>query len=318
MATWSWSESVDTLYTTTWVNRKKKVVQQIYKRTPLFNFLMKKGNVRQSSGGRYIEYPLSMAEATGVSYITKGSRATMVDMDHLRTARVPWKTLMGELVRYRQEEQQNRGTAKLLDMVEAKYVNLELSMKKQLEANVCLGTGTYTTDAFYGMTDWVPQTNTNTVAGINRTTYTWFKNTIQTATTTASVNLVLDMRTALNNANEYDSDPDFILTTQTIYEIYQNAIPVPELTTQKVGDAEYKRFAFNGIPIDYSTQCTSGNMYILDTDHIWFEIDPYEDWKMTDWKEPHDMPFDRAAQIILTGNMCCDMPVVQTLLHTIA
>jgi hypothetical protein len=181
-----------------------------------------------------------------------------------------------------------------------------------------LGTGTYTTDAFYGMTDWVPQTNTNTVAGINRTTYTWFKNAIKDATATASVNLVKDLRNVINTAQDYGGNPDLILTTQTVYEIIQNSQPVPQMTSKKVGDAEYERYAHAGIPVDFSSQCTAGNLYVLDTDHIWFEVDPYEDWKMTPWKEPHDQPFDKAAQIIVTGNVCCDKPVVQTLIYSIS
>lgn len=316
------SETLDTFYTATWYLRRNKAVQQIYKRIPLYNALMAKGRFRtDDTGGRGIEIAYLYGEPSTVNFITKGSKATMDDVDPLTVGLVPWSTLMGSLVRWRADDRQNRGKAKMIDIADKKFQTLELKMKKIIEDCLFNGVGKYGSDAFYGLEDWAP-TNplVGTVGGINRATAgnEWHRSTTKTATTTAAVFLVKDMRNVWNTLWDVEAEPDVIVTNQTVYELYENAVPVPQMTSKKVGDAEYSRIAFKGVPVDFSSKCPDGSMWFLDSNHLEVVVDSFEDWKMTPWKEPYDMPFDKAAQIVLTANILSDKPVALAKIHTIA
>jgi len=62
VATPTLTETLDTLYSTTWQLAKTQVVDQIFTATPFFYEITKAGNVEDEDGGRFIEEPLMYAK----------------------------------------------------------------------------------------------------------------------------------------------------------------------------------------------------------------------------------------------------------------
>lgn len=56
----SYTEQLDSLYTTTFQLRRKQIIDQVFNATPFFYLMTRKGKRRTETGGRWIEIPLNV------------------------------------------------------------------------------------------------------------------------------------------------------------------------------------------------------------------------------------------------------------------
>ena len=81
MASPSWTETVDTIFTTTWMYRKKKATQQAFLKTPFIFWLREKGRVENLAGHRRIEIPVEYGDNETVRWIAKGDTVPITDSE---------------------------------------------------------------------------------------------------------------------------------------------------------------------------------------------------------------------------------------------
>ena len=114
------------------------------------------------------------------------------------------------------------------------------------------------------------------------------------------------MRTMLNNtSNNIRNDrPNIILSGQTPYEFYEDlVVEQKRIVNKKLGDAGFENIEFKGVPMIWSPTVAATRMYFLNTKFLKFKFDPSMNFDMTEWKAIPDQVNDRAAQIILAGNL---------------
>lgn len=322
----SFTESLDTLYTTTWQLRRKEIVDQIMTATPFWYLMTKKGKRRTESGGRWIEVPLQYAKNETVQFFGKGDTISINDTQPLTVARWDWKYLAGSIVRYFVDDQKNRGQAAVINLMNAKLDNLRMSLIDKLETSL-FGDGTGdSSKAIDGLGNIIAETTTSgTVAGIDRASYTWWRNNATNQTgKSSSVYLRSAMSTMFNNCGKQGEGvtrfPDVIVTTQTIYEYYESE--TVEIARILIGDKQladlgFGELAYKGRPITWSPAQTADNMYFINTNFLEFVADPIANFDMTDWKPIIDQPNDRIAQIVSVGNLVCSNCQRQGVLYNI-
>jgi hypothetical protein len=83
-----------------------------------------------------------------------------------------------------------------------------------------------------------------------------------------------------------------------------------------MGDAGFQNIEFRGIPIVWSPAITT-RMYFLNTRFLKFKYDPMLNFDMTEWKDIPNQVNDRAAQVILAGNLMTGRRRVHGVIHNI-
>jgi hypothetical protein len=320
MAPPSWTETIDNLFTSTWAYRKPQVVEQAYLKTPFIFWLNQAGRVEKQGGYRRIEVPVEYGSNENVRWISKGDTVPLGDDELITLAYEDWKYLATSIVRWLTEDQQNRGKAAAVKMVERKLGAAERALWEEFERVVFTdGTGTNEPNGLQNLVAIAP--TTGTVHGLNRATYTWWRNQYKSHTGSASVYLLSDMSNCMNSVIKYsraEIKDLFIITDQTSFELYESVHQEMKiLPNAKLADAGFDSFSYKGRPMVWSPSAPSGYMYFLNPNYLKLVIDDNYWMEMTNWKEVPDQPFDKVAQIVCTMNLIVTRPIVNNVLYGI-
>jgi len=314
MATPSRTEVIDNIFTTTWRDVKRKVVDQVFQITPLYDKLLRAGRIDASyDGGRYIDTPVRIAKADGnIKWFGRGDTFSVSEKEFLTQITYQMRNLGDSMVRYWLDDKQNRGKAQLLSYVNEKIDNHKTSLVDALESAAWVADGSGI--GVNALTDLIAtDPTTGTVAGLNRATYPWLRNrAVDGSGYTVSTDLIPGMRTMINSLSKYKSGmqrkPDMIFTTQDIYEQLEEILESMQMVCTHdspqaslgFGDISYKK-----VPIYWAPECPTGRMYFLNTEHMKFIIDKTAFFEMTEWQKLPNSP-DRVAQILTSCQMCFD------------
>lgn len=309
--------------TTTWNNRAKKVTDQIFEATPLFDRLKQLGGIQlNGTGGRYLEVPLSYAKNETVTSFGKGDTISIAETKFMTVAQYEWAFVGGSIIRYFVDDAKNKSLQAHLKLANKKIDNLRDSLTDKFEEYFFAdGSGNGSKDP-NGVDNIVSTSPTSgTVGNISRATYSWWQNKQKTATGAASVYLLSDMRNLANTCSEGKTRriPNIIVTDQTSAELYDDEVlEQKQIVNKTKGDAEFMGTTWKGIPVLWSSQCPSGRMYMLNSEYIGLNVDPDINFTPTEWKSIPNQINDRVMQIAWKGNLISSRPKSLGVLTSIA
>lgn len=318
------TEFLDNLYTTTWQKMKDAAADQIFDATPFWAWMKQNNRFKRVEGGRWIAEPLQYAKNELISWIGKGGTVSLNDFEHLTVAKYDWKYLAASIVRFGTDDQQNRGKAQIMSLLNSKLSNTQDSLVDELETRLAAGSASSSgLNAFDGLQYLVPDDPTASaeVGGIDQATYTWWRSNTKNMTGISfAASGVAEMTTMLNNCaqNKRSDRPDIILSGQTPYEYYEDeARTIHRITDAKMAELGFDHQVFKGIPMVWSPAVANTRMYFLNTKFLYFVYDPIMFFDMTEWKPIPDQPNDRAAQIVTACQFITNRRRVHGVLHTI-
>lgn len=318
----SLTEVLDNLYTTTWQNMKSTVADQVFDATPFWFWLKDKGKLRTEEGGRFITEPLQYDKNDNISWIGKGGTVQLNDFEFLTVATFNWRYLVASIVRFGVDDQQNRGKNKIINLMNSKLENTQNGLVSELETRLAASSGA-SINAIDGLQHIIADDPTASVSvgGINQSTETWWRNKTKNMTGLSFASVGVDnMRTMLNNCmNNLKMDaPDLLLSGQTPYEMYEDAVlGFYRVTNNKMADAGFQNQVYKGIPMVWSPSIANTRMYFLNTNFFHFVYDPMMFFDMTEWKPIPDQVNDRAAQIITAGALTISRRRCQGVMYNI-
>lgn len=285
MAVSQLTEQLDNLYTSTWQKMQSTVRDQIFDSMPFYFWLKDKGKLEPVEGGRFLTEPLQYAKNDNVQWIGKGGTVPLNDFEFLTIAQYDWKYLTGSIVRFGQDDQQNRGNAQIIPLVTSKLENTRNALSSELEESLAAGAATGSEiDGLQHLVADDPSTST-TIGGINQANYDWWRNQSKDMTGSSfGTNGVANMRTMLNDCqNNLKMDrPDIIVTGQDPYEYYEDTLlDYYRIQNNKLGDAGFMNQVFKGIPMIWSPSIGE-RMYFLNTDFLKMKYDPMLNFEMTE------------------------------------
>jgi hypothetical protein len=222
-------------------------------------------------GGDVITASLEYAQNSSVQFYSDLETISTTRVDVFDRAEFSWKEIAGTVVQSELESAINQGSAKKFDLLSAKLENLRNSLDATINTS-CFSDGTGTSSKEIGGLQHIVATTatSGTVGGINRATFSFWRN-IQASgakTTSAYDNLRAQMRSVYNQcSNGIDqAHPTFIVTTRTVFEAYEGLLLANERFTDKSsGEGGFKNevMKFKGAKIAYDAACLSGAMYLL-------------------------------------------------------
>lgn len=308
---------IDTMFVTTWYNILPGIIDNIFSSNPFWYYLNKNDKRKEQTGGRWIEVNLEYADSADVvAWIGRThDLATQVNaaklVDPLTSAKFDWRYVTASLYRYWQDDQQNRGKAKLFDLVSTKLNNAKKTLSSQFETKLFTLNNGAADNCIDGLPNIIrddpnPAGSTYLCGGITQgqDNNAWWNNKSKNfGDQDPTVSLVPDMRTMFNDLSDGEEHPDLFVTTQDIFELYEDeTLEYKQIVNQSLGDASFETIQFKGRPLVYSRSCGAGRMYFLNFDYIYWVYDPEINFDMTDWKEAQNN-LDRTAQIICAGNL---------------
>jgi len=310
------TETLNTLYTTTWAKRRGEVIDQVFEKNYLYLLLKSKGMIKmEESSGRRFEIPVAISDPRSAVFFTKGHAFSINDFDPLTVAYDTYKNLGDQIIRYWEDDKVN-GSSKTahLKLMDAKIKVLKSSFQLKMEIALWADTGGSSVNDFNGiqfLIDNAPSASV-VVHGLNQATQTdgqgnfvW-RNQQKTSTGAFSVYGESDMINLMNTCNRW-GNVSCLISDQTTYELgIAEAIERIRVVNKEAVDLGIDHVTFMGRIWTWSPRCPSGFTYFIDRDHYGLSIDPAVNMAMSDWKQIPNQYNDVVAQIVLRGNTWVD------------
>ena len=272
-------DALQTLLATTVANYRKTLTDNVFNARPLTYFLMDKGRIRMLNGGTNIVEPLIYGENSTVSSYSGYDAVSLTPQSGITAAEFDWKQYAASIAISGIEEAKNNGEQAMVNLLEAKIMQAEESMKEGFNA-MFFGDGTGNSGK-----DWSGLGNLiesgNSVGGINGATESWWNSYEDNNNDPLTL---AQMTTAYNTVSVGNDHPDMVLGTQTLFEKYESLLqPQLRYTDTKTADAGFQNLLFKAAPVAYDVDCPAGNMFFLNSKYLtlvghsdkWFEVTPF-------------------------------------------
>lgn len=280
--TWG-PDNAGTLLTTTLEKRpKKEVADAIFNAIPTLEYLNSKGQV-VVDGGASILTPLEVASNTTAKFYDGYDTLDITAQDNHTSAQYTWKQASVSVsISGREADIQNRGEAALMNMLMLKQKNAEKSLRDTINSK--LHGASNTSKEVNSLVTLIDATST--VGDINSTSNSYWQSLVTSGGVFATQG-VADWRTTYNTLRNRGGRPDFILTTQTVYEAYEATMtPQIRYASLSKGDTKFADLEFAGAKVRFDDDCASGVSYFLDSDFVHLYIAAGKNFKYNDFVRP--------------------------------
>jgi hypothetical protein len=281
--------SYDTLLSTTLANYRKTLTDNVFKSRVLLWWLTEKNRVRKLSGGVKIVEPLIYAEGQTGSY-GEWDSISIVPQEGLSAAEYPWRQLFATIAVSGLEEAQNSGEEAIINLLDAKVMQAEETMKANLN-RMLYGDGTGNSGKdFLGLNALIGNQTTTptTVGGIDSSDAlnTWWRSTVTALTGNTAANIGGKYGNAFNTVSDGNDMVDGIFMAQNAYEFYEASL-TPNVRYQDVksANAGFSNLMMKQCPVYWDRDIAAGVVYGLNSKYIelvghsdrWFKQSPFSD-----------------------------------------
>jgi hypothetical protein len=292
----------DELLATTLANYRDQLTDNVFTARPLTYFLMDKGRIRMIDGGTKIVEPLIYGTNSTVSSYSGYDTISLTAQEGISAAEYEWKQYAASIAISGIEEAKNNGEAAILNLLEAKVLQAEESLREGFN-QMFYGDGTGNSGKNWNGLGNIVEAS-GTVGGINRATAgNEFWRSYEE--NTAGALTLAQMNTAYNSVSVGNDHPDMVLTTQTLFEKYESLLqPQLRYSDTKTADAGFQNLLFKAAPVAYDTHCTAGVVYFLNSKYLTLVGHSGKWFAQTEFTRPENMDA-RYALIMCYGNLTC-------------
>lgn len=215
--------SVSDIFATTYEYREKKPADAVTDNSPLLYKMRKNGGIKTINGGRFISENIRIAQNGYVQLIDPTEEISMGYNNTLGSFYFTPKIIVTPTVINELEMAQNQGDAEFLNLLDERQEVADASTYNVVEAMLQGDGTTYGGKAFSGIRSFIADTtNTGTVGGLARATYTAIRNTSVNlasvfGSATDSSNIESRLRYAKNLIVRNTDKPDLALLGTTYY-----------------------------------------------------------------------------------------------------
>jgi hypothetical protein len=292
----------DALLSTTLANYRDQLTDNVFTDRVLTNHLMSNGRIRMVNGGTKIVEPLIYGQNSTVASYSGYDPISLTAQDGISAAEYEWKQYAASIAISGIEEAKNNGEQEIINLLEAKIMQAEESMREGFNAMFFSdGTGNSGKN-WNGLGNLIE--SGNTVGGINSATAgnEYWRSYEEN---TAGALTLAQMATAYNSVSVGNDRPDLVLTTRTLFEKYE-ALLQPQLryTDTKTADAGFQNLLFKAAPVVYDTAAPAGTMFFINSKYLTLVGHSGKWFSQTQFVRPENLDA-RYALIMCYGNLTC-------------
>lgn len=269
----------DALLSTTLAAYRDQLVDNIFKDSAFLAYIRQAQSWKSQNGGERIAQPLMYGDNDTIKTVGGYEQLDTTPQDGFTTAFVPWAEVGGTISISRLEERQNNGEGRLINLLESKIKQAEMTMREKLNTDLLQGTllgGTFVPELSTGgnlgilpLGYWLRKLNaTDPTRGgypgnIASATYSWWRHhtadmgnqTVTGNSFKANVSTFAGLKMSLYRMYNYCSrgsggSPDLVVADQVTFETYNNALDSKmQYTNTKMADMGFDTIKLRGATI---------------------------------------------------------------------
>lgn len=302
------------LVSTTFRKHAKEIKDNVSKNNALLRRIYDKGNVRREDGGLTIVAPLDYAENNTYQRYSGYDVLNVGASDVISAAEYQWRQIAINVVASGLELRTNSGDSRIINLVKSRLKNAIRTFKNNFSADI-YSDGTLANQV-NGLQALVADAGTGTVGGIDSSTWTFWKNKVQSAaapiqgggaitpSATTMESLMLPLWLSLVRG---DDQPDLIVMDNNYFTFFeQSQTSIKRYTDETKANAGFVSLKYKGADVifDGGSGIPANHAYFLNTDYL--EIVVHKDADMTVMDEMKPYNQDAAVVPVLwMGNLVC-------------
>lgn len=283
------SPNISDLLTTTIESRGKSLADNVTTNNALLMRLKEKGNVKPVSGGSTIRQELEYAENSTFLYYSGYETLNISPSDVMTAAEFSFKQAAVAVTISGLEQLQNSGKEAIIDLLESRVKNAERTMTNNI-ADGCYSDGTGSGGKQIGGLQLIvsDDPSTGSVGGINRATWSFWRNIAFDATTDGSAaataaNIQSYMNRVYVQIVRNTDRPDLIVADNAYWRLYLESLQsIQRITSDKMAQAGFMSLKYMDADVvldgGVGAACPANHMYFLNTNYIHFR--PHKDRNM--------------------------------------
>lgn len=271
------------------------------------------GKGKKVGSGEPIKIPLIISQDAGATSYLRTDTLALIERPILTENHYHWSLYMAGNKLNKVSMMFNTGAEAVVNLLSATMETI----KEDLQTHMATGLFTvHATDAacgadMYSITDYLDYSTHATIGDINRSLPegTLFRSNLQTSAGAFSYDMMANM---MNDCLIYGKAfPDTIITTQAIWEKYwkDTFSKVGMMDSQKaISDTAVK---FWGADVIWDANVPTGEMYFLNTKHIYLVNHPKDNFSWSGWVDVEQTKDRREfeGRMFWTGQLICDKPM---------
>lgn len=295
----------DTELSLTLHNRRANIVDNIFRGTPFLLGMSRFGALETVDGGLEIVQPLRFSKNSTAGAFTNYDILDTTPQSNETSARYEPTGEYATVSISWMEEQRNQGRGRLIPILMQKTDDAMDSLRDKLNIHLLAdqpGAGSKVPNAISEIIDVDPTADparTTPIGSIGNAN-TWWRN----KATSGGAFAVSDMNTMYNDVSDGSDFPTFVLTSQTVFEYYENSqVGLIRYQDTRIADAGFTALQFKNIPLMWDPQIgITTAMYFINTKYLKLGTYAGGDFMTTDFVEPADQAA-KTAKILWMGQM---------------
>jgi len=299
------------LVTTTYRKHRKEVKDNLSTRNALMKYMEKRGNIRKEDGGLSIVCPLDYAANGTYQRYSDYDTLDISASDVISAAEYQWRQVAINVVASGMEIRKNSGEAQIIKLVAARIKNAMRTFKNNF--SIDLYSDGSLTNQINGLAAIVADTNTNTVGGINATTWTFWQNTVSSAgtlsvtpsATTIENGLMLPTWLLLDRGP--DDQPDLIVMSNNYYTFFETSqVSLKRYTDAESANAGFSTLKYKSADVifDGGSGILTSHAFFLNTNYLGLSVHQDADLEVMDDMRPVNQDAS-VTPILWMGNLTC-------------
>jgi hypothetical protein len=275
------SPNLGEIVTTTLRNRSGKLADSVTKNNALLMRLKARNRVKPVSSGRTIVQEIAYAENGTFRRYSGYDPLNVQPSDVMTAAEYDIKQAAVAVSISGLEQLQNRGDAELIDLLEQRIENAEATLINNIALD-CYSDGTADGGKQIGGLQLLISSapNTGTVGGINRATWTFWRNqkfsgSSDGGAAVSTSNIQSYMNRLYLLCSRGKDHPDLIVADNNYYRFYWESLQaIQRITSTNKGIAGFDSLEYMGATVvfdgGYGGGAPSNSMYFINSDYLFF------------------------------------------------
>ena len=297
----SLTTTFDSFFTSTMAKYEKGLAKNFIEYRPILRILMDNYG-HKTSGSYMIQIPVEYGVNSNTKFFQPYDTIDTTPSEFALPAIYYWRQVASSATWSDVEAIANSGKEAIFDLAEGRLRQAIRSMST-LVGSECYSDGTSNGgNTIVGLAAGVstaPATNpaSGALGGIDAATQTFWRNNASTSCGSFAANGVKGTSydyviTGYNNCTDGMMDkPNVAISDQNTWEYYNRTllgtVQYHDPTQSKTGDLSFQGLAYNGITWYWDRQCPTGRLYFLNTNYVYFYVDPN---MFFTWTEPRSWP----------------------------